>query len=179
MKFNSLIVFAILMFHLSAFAQDWPEYMNDNQRSGVTTVNLKSPLHLKWKYQATVAPRPAWPAPAKTDFWHREANLKPRVIYDRAYHVISVGDKVYFGSSANDKIYCIDANTGEELWSYFTGGPVRLAPTVVDGLLYAGSDDGVAYCLNADSGELEWKINTAEGKPFFPGNGRMIPAASI
>jgi len=179
MKSKAIIVFAVLILHLSVSAQDWPEYMNDNQRSGVSTVKLKSPLHLKWKYQAAVAPSPAWPAPAKTDFWHREANLKPRVIYDRAYHVVSVDDKVYFGSSANDKIYCIDANTGEELWSFFTGGPVRLAPTVVGGLLYAGSDDGVAYCLNADSGELVWKINTAEGKNFIPGNGRMIPTASI
>ncbi len=179
MKFRVLIVITILMLHIGAFAQDWPEYMNDNQRSGISSCKLKSSLNLEWHYKPVAAPAPAWPAPAKTDFWHREANLKPRVIYDRAYHAISVGDKVYFGTSSNDKVYCLDASSGEEIWSFFTGGPVRLAPTVVDGMLYVGSDDGVAYCLNAESGKMIWKINTAEGKTYIPGNGRMIPTASI
>jgi len=176
---KTFLIFAILFLQINFFGQDWPVYQKDIQRSGISTVDLKSPLQLNWQYQAIVAPRPAWAAPAKTDFWHREANLKPRVIFDRAYHVISVGDKVYFGSSANDKIYCLDANTGAEIWSYFTGGPVRLAPAYADGLLYTGSDDGVVYCLNAESGELVWKINTAEEKRFLPGNERVISISPI
>ncbi len=173
-----LILFSVAI-PSTILAQDWTTYQNDNQRSGISSCDLKPSLKLNWHYKSIAAPAPAWPAPAKTDFWHREANLKPRVIYDRAYHVVSVGDKVYFGSSSNDKVYCLNAKTGEELWSYFTGGPVRLAPSVVDGLLYVGSDEGVAYCLNAESGELVWEINTAEGKTYIPGNERMIPTASI
>ncbi len=160
-------------------AGTWPTYQQDARRSCISQDNLNTPLNLQWLYRAAIAPKPAWADPAKTDYWHREANLKPRVIFDKAYHVISVNNRVYFGSSAEDKIYCLDANTGEEIWSYFTSGPVRLVPTYSDGLLYTGSDDGVVYCHNADSGELVWKINTAEGKRFIPGNERMISISSI
>jgi outer membrane protein assembly factor BamB len=174
-ELNKILLFSvIIVFQISIFGQDWPTYQNNNQRSGVSSTDLNSPLFLRWKYQAAIAPRPAWPDPAKTDFWHREANLKPRVVYDRAYHIISVGNKVYFGSSANDKIYCIDANTGEEKWSYFTGGPVRFAPSYYGGFLYVGADDGVVYCLNAQNGDLKWKINTAKGERYLPGNERVI-----
>ncbi|MCD6598936.1 MAG: PQQ-binding-like beta-propeller repeat protein, partial [Bacteroidales bacterium] len=163
----------------SLFAQDWPTYQNDVQRSCITPNNLKLPLNLQWKHQATIAPSPAWPAPAKTDFWHREENLKPRVIFDRAYHVISVEDKVYFGSSANDKVYCLDAKTGKEEWSFFTGGPVRLAPSYTNGKIYFGSDDGVAYCLDAKKGTLIWKIEASKSKKMIPGNERIISTSAI
>jgi len=163
----------------SLFAQDWPTYQNDAQRSCITSNNLKFPLNLQWEHQATVAPSPAWPAPAKTDFWHREENLKPRVIFDRAYHVISVRDKVYFGSSANDKVYCLDAKTGKEEWSFFTGGPVRLAPSYANGKIYFGSDDGVAYCLDAKKGTLIWKVEASKSKKLIPGNERIISTSAI
>ncbi len=161
------------------FGGSWPTYQNDTRRSGISQDNLKPQLHLKWKYQAAVAPQPAWADPAKTDFWHREANIKPRVIYDKAYHVIGDANKVYFGSSADNKIYCLDANSGKEIWSYFTGGPVRLAPSYSNGLLFTGSDDGSVYCLNADTGELVWTINTAKGKRYIPGNERIISISPI
>ena len=32
-------------------------------------------------------------------------------------------------------------------------GPVRLAPAVADGKVYAGSDDGFVYCLDARTGQ--------------------------
>ncbi len=176
---KTLLVLAFAIMQTGMFAQDWPTYQNDNQRSGITNMKVPDKLFLNWEYEAKEAPNPAWPDPAKTDFWHREANLKPRVIYDRAYHVISVGDKVYFGSSANDMVYCLNSKTGEEEWSFFTGGPVRLAPTWFNGNIYVGSDDGVAYCLNAETGELVWKINTAEGKRYLPGNERMISITPI
>ncbi len=175
-----LLVFTIIYLPFNLLlAGNWPTYQCDIRRSSISQDDLKTPLHLQWKYQNEIAPKPAWADPAKTDYWHREANLKPRVIYDKAYHVITVANRVYFGSSANDKIYCLDVNTGAEIWSYFTGGPVRLAPTYSNGLLYTGSDDGVVYCLDADNGELVWKINTAEGKRFIPGNERVISISSI
>jgi len=172
---NKLLIVVIICLPLNIIiAGNWPTYQHDLRRSCISSDILKTPLHLQWKYQAAVAPKPAWADPAKTDYWHRETNLKPRVIYDKAYHVIGVDGKVYYGSSADDKIYCLDANTGQEIWSFFTGGPIRLAPTFSNGLLYTGSDDGVVYCNNANTGELVWKINTAEGKRFIPGNERMI-----
>jgi len=89
-------------------------------------------------------------------------------------HVAVAGGNVYFGSSAADKFTCLDAATGEVRWTFYTEGPVRLAPTVAAGKVYFGSDDGHAYCLAADDGRLLWKYRPGPTDRRIPGNGRMI-----
>jgi len=89
------------------------------------------------------------------------------------------GGRVFFGSSADDTICCLDAATGKELWSFFTSGPVRLAPAVWDGRVYAGSDDGRVYCLDAANGRLLWKFRPAGLDRHVIGHGRMMSAAPV
>jgi outer membrane protein assembly factor BamB len=101
------------------------------------------------------------------------------MIFDRAYHVAVAGGSVFFGSSADDKIYCLEASTGRERWSFFTGGPVRLAPAFAEGRIYAGSDDGFVYCLDAKQGRLLWKRNPSGERRLVLGNGRMISIAPV
>ena len=152
----------------------WPTYLHDNERTGVTPEVLEPPLVPSWVHRAGQGPRPAWPPPAKQDFWNNKKDLKARVTYDRAFHVVAGGGNIYFGSSADDKVYCLDAASGRERWSFFTEGPVRLAPSYSDGMLYFGSDDGRVYCLDADSGRLQWKRRLAPRRRRVPGNGRVI-----
>ena len=155
-------------------ADNWPSYLHDNARSGITEERLSFPLHENWRHHSKHAPKPAWPPPARHDYWHNHHNLRPTVTYDRAYHVTVVGDTAYYGSSADDKIYAIEAATGEVLWSFFTEGPVRLAPAVSEGRVFIGSDDGSLYCLKASDGELLWRFKTPENDRRLPGNGRII-----
>lgn len=174
------VIFRIIFLVIAVFvyntvkAEDWPTYQHDNQRSGVTCESLNLPLNEQWRYISRHAPQPAWPSPAKTDYWHQEANLKPRVIFDRACHVVAVGNEIYFASSANDKVYCLDASTGQERWAFFTGGPVRLAPTVFEGNVYVGSDDGKVYCLDRSDGNPVWEFRAADNDRLIPGNERII-----
>ena len=46
------------------------------------------------------------------------------------------------------------------LWRYRAGGWVVNSPTVVDGVVYAGSDDNYVYALDAETGELLWRFET-------------------
>ena len=72
------------------------------------------------------------------------------------------------------------------LWTFTTGGWVVTAPAVVDGVVYAGSDDHSLYALNADSGELLGSFATGdvirstptvvEGKVFFGSNDNHLYA---
>ncbi len=176
--FEKVVRLSVLLFVCltvgSIYANDWPEYMHDKGRSGIADQNITFPLYPEWRYTALQSPKPAWPEPAKTDYWHREADLLPRVIFDRAFHTITVNNNIYFGSSADDRIYCLNAETGQEKWSFFTGAPVRLSPAFFDGKIYTGSDDGYVYCLNADNGKLVWKFNGAEKSRHLPGNERII-----
>jgi outer membrane protein assembly factor BamB len=169
-----ILCFAILAGAKLVKADNWPTYMHDTQRSGVTAERLEWPLNECWVYTATHQPQPAWPGPARQDYWHRAFNLRATVTYDRAFHVVGVGDTIFFGSSADDKVYALDARTGAERWTFFTEGPVRLAPTIANGQVYIGSDDGCAYCLSADDGSLLWKYRATDTERIIPGNERMI-----
>jgi len=159
---------ALLAFALRcavAHGADWPTYLHDNTRSGVTSERVEPPLSEQWVYVPRHRPEPAWPEAVKEYL---------RVGYDQAFQVVAAGGALYFGSSADNKVYSLDASTGQVRWAAFTGGPVRVAPTVSNGRVYVGSDDGCAYCLRAADGQIVWKLRGGPGERKVLGNGRMM-----
>ncbi len=155
-------------------AAGWPTHRHDATRSGVTSEIVRPPLVEAWVHRAKYPPQPAWHGPARRDGWHKTENLKPRVIFDWAFHVVGADGAVYFGSSADDKVTCLDAKTGEERWRFFADGPIRLAPTVQGDKVYVGSDDGVVYCLATKDGKLVWKYRAAPTDYRVSGNERIM-----
>ena len=67
--------------------------------------------------------------------------------------------KVYVGSG-DYNIYCLDALTGAQVWSYTTGNNTASSPAVADGKIFVGSNDGNLYCLNASTGAYIWSYAT-------------------
>ena len=167
---------AICLFSLVTLGQaaDWPTYQHDYARTGVARESLLAPFTDGWVHRSRHAPRPAWRGEAKWDGWNKVYDLKSRQIFDYAYHPVIADGLLYYGSSADDKIYCLDAATGEQRWTFFTEGPVRLAPTIAEGRVFVGSDDGHAYCLDAKSGTLVWKTQLGLRDYRIPGNSRII-----
>ena len=85
-------------------AADWPTHRGDGQRSGITSEGLELPLAEAWIHRAA-PPCPAWPEmPARKDVF-RNVKYGPTVVFDRAPHVVAEGERVYFGSSADDTVY--------------------------------------------------------------------------
>jgi outer membrane protein assembly factor BamB len=168
----TLFTLASLSILTRAAASDWPTYRHDIARTGCTSESLDSPLALRWVYASPHQPKPAWSAPGTRP---REGFiLRHRVDFDDAFQVVAAGGRLYFGSSVDDKVYALSADSGAEIWSFCTGGPIRLAPTLWNGRVFVGSDDGLVYCLKADTGELMWKTRGGPGDERLLGNGRMI-----
>lgn len=175
----SLPVLALAMTDTSG-AADWPTYMHDNYRSGSTSEQLQLPLRQNWARPTARGPRPAWDeTPALQDFWHGMYGNKSRVLVDNAFHIVIAGDLLYFGSSNNDKVVCLDAGDGSEVWEFFTGGPIRFAPTVYSGKVYFGSDDGYVYCLNDSNGSLVWSHRASSSDELMFANGRMVSVCPV
>ena len=82
--------------------------------------------------------------------------------------------RLFFGSSADCCVHALDAVTGRELWTFYTSGPVRLAPAIWRDRVLVASDDGFLYCLAADNGKLLWKLRGGPGNAMVLGNGRMV-----
>lgn len=156
----------------------WYSYMHDQRNSGVTSENLSFPLFLSWERKLQYSPNPAWPAPAKQDYYNGKGKLEALVTYDRAFHPIVARGKLFIASSANNSITCFNSITGDKIWKFYTDGPNRNAPLWHKENLYFGSDDGNVYCLGAESGELIWKKQLGSTRKLV-GNGRVISASPI
>ena len=99
-------------------AGDWPTYRHDNARSGITAERVSPPLSACWVFRARHAPEPAWGRPKPIPV---EAILElPRVHFDDAFVVSVAAGRVYFGSSADNRVYCLDARTGKVRWTFVT-----------------------------------------------------------
>ncbi len=94
--------------------------------------------------------------------------------YDKVFHVSVVGDRVFFGSSTDDCVRCLDVASGDENWRYCSNGPVRVAPELDEGRVFFGSDDGFAYCLDAADGQLVWQWSPVPDARNVLNNGRII-----
>jgi len=131
-------------------------------------------LYLQWVHTPTAPPKPAWPPPAVRNIAAKSDPLVQSQTCDRAFRVVGGSGRLYYGSSADDTVYCLNGADGAVLWRFCTEGPVRLAPTLSDGRVCAGSDDGVLYCLDANDGRLAWKARGTREDRRLPGNGRFI-----
>ena len=100
-----------------ALAEDWPTYMHDAERSGVSLEGVALPLTELWSCVPPTDPVPAWPDPQVG--WGE----LPKLSFDDAFHVCMVGETVCFGSSVDNGIHALNAATGERRWSFFTGRP--------------------------------------------------------
>lgn len=161
---------------LEVTANDWPQFKKDNYRSGVSTTKVDlTDFGLEWTHDTGQEPIPAWYGPAKEDAFARSGALPSMRDYDLSYYPIVVDNYLYYGSSADDGVHCINTRNGKSRWTFTSAGPIRIAPTFYDGKIYFGSDDGYAYCLNARNGDLVWKFSptkTEQTKLF--NNGRFI-----
>ena len=146
----------------SLFAMDWPTYNRDAGRTGYTEESLGENLQLLWTRESLHAPQPAW------------VGRDTRMPFDYAYQTVIADGTLFYGSSADCRVYALDAVTGAEQWSYCTDGPVRFAPTVWDGLVFVVSDDGHFYALDAEDGTLVWRRRGGPDGRMHLGNDRMI-----
>jgi hypothetical protein len=171
---NRLLLVVTLLISVSSLpAEDWPTYLNGNKRHGYTAENIKLPLKTSWQFISVAPPEKSW-GDGPGDRIIEGKDLEHRVTHDDAFHVAVVGDRAYFGSSVDHQVRCVDAASGKEQWHFFTGGPVRLAPTVHNGHVYFGSDDGFVYCLSADDGKSVWKLRAGPVDEWLIARGEMI-----
>lgn len=94
-----------------------------------------------------------------------------------AAHCALSGRRLFVANGATGKVYCLDAGSGETLWTQETAtavGTVRNrgdfeipdvrhgSPLVVDDTVYVGGLDGSVYALDAETGDVEWTVDVGD-----------------
>jgi outer membrane protein assembly factor BamB len=156
------LILAVLLVPLESRGGDWPLWRHNAQRTAASPDALPPSLSLQW---VRTLPRlePAWPD-------------QPTLQFDAAYEPVIAGRRLFVGSSHNGSVTAYDTRTGDEVWRFFTEGPVRFSPLAWRDKLYFVSDDGCLYCLRADDGSLVWKFRGGPSDRRLLGNGRLISA---
>lgn len=128
-------------------ALDWPQWRGP-KRTGISE---------ETGWSAT------WPAEGPKRVWNASVGI--------GYASMSVSQgKVYTMGNVGevDHVYCLDANTGKELWDHSypcssedpNGYPgTRCTPTVDGDRVYTVSREGDLFCLNATNGKVVWSKN--------------------
>ncbi|GIT05550.1 MAG: hypothetical protein CM1200mP29_09610 [Verrucomicrobiota bacterium] len=168
-----MIALALAVSAVAADPVGWPSYRAGMGRAGYSNQALSFSATETWRHDMP-SPSPAWTSPARRSYWQQLEGILPRVTGDWANHPVVDESRVWLGSSADDTVRCLDAQTGKLLWSFVADGPVRYAPVLAGGRLFFGSDDGSVYCVQAGTGRLVWRERLGPRDWRIPGNGRMI-----
>ncbi|RBI64226.1 Pyrrolo-quinoline quinone [halophilic archaeon] len=66
----------------------------------------------------------------------------------------------YVGTVDGDRVFAVDAATGDAYWEHRTGAGVWSSPVFAGDAVYATSTDGSAYALDARTGSVRWRVAT-------------------
>lgn len=133
---------------------DWPTFRGNNRCTATTEVLVSEKADQLWQFTPEFEFTPTAP--------------------------VTVGGLVFL-SGSDGIVRCIDVKTGKQLWKFYTGGKVRISPSVWNGRVLVGSGDGWVYNLEAKTGRLLWRFRAAPEERKIPVYGALLstwPAAS-
>jgi outer membrane protein assembly factor BamB len=173
-----ILVLLIALMTVCAVADDWP--------------NWRGPKHNGISYEVNWGGD--WAACKPNVLWQQQVGTGFSSIAVAGERLYTMGNRdlvVVRETIAHDVVYCLDANTGEILWTHaypsplapdsYEGGP-SATPTVANGNVYTLSKKGMAYCLDANDGAVQWQSDLVAnygvraptwgfaGSPYVDGN---------
>ncbi|MHC4228030.1 MAG: outer membrane protein assembly factor BamB family protein [Planctomycetota bacterium] len=141
---------------LKASDADWPTFRANNERTATIQAIVPESSNVLWRTELS--------APAGA----------------RLTAPVAVGNLVLLAGS-DGVVRALDSDTGREQWKAYTGGEIRIPPTVWKGRALVGSGDGWVYAFEAATGRLLWRFRAAPVERKMPVYGKLLstwPAAS-
>ncbi len=149
----------------SGQSSDWPMWRYDAGHTAASPGKLPDRLHLQWTREFGRREQ-VWDDPLNHD-------LMP---YDKVLEPVAKDGRLFVGFNNADKVIAFNLKSGQQLWSFYTDGPVRFPPVAWRDRVLFTSDDGHLYCVSAADGGLIWKVRGGPSELKVLGNRRVISA---
>ncbi len=133
---------------------DWPTFRADNSSTATTAAEVPATARQAWRVTLPAGVMPTAPT--------------------------AVGDLAFVAGS-DGVVRALETDSGQPKWEAFTGGAIRLPPTIAEGRALAGSGDGWVYAWEAATGRQLWRFRAAPIERRIPVYGQLLstwPAAS-
>ncbi len=127
----------------------WPTYRADAHRSANTEAPGPARLERLWSRLLTDVD-----AASMRQEWDQKDG-------GRVTSPVVADGMVFAAVSDMHELFALDADSGEQKWTFVAGGRIDCPPTVYRGLCLFGSRDGWVYCLRSRDGELVWRYRAA------------------
>jgi len=144
---------------LSQSGADWPTFRANNQCTATSEAAVAEKAKLLWQFKPENRPAASAPLPAAP---------------------VTAGGLAFVGGP-DGIVRALDAKTGKVRWMAYTGGAVRIPPTIWKGRAFVGSGDGYVYAFEAATGKPLWRFRAAPAERKIPVYGSLLstwPAAS-
>jgi outer membrane protein assembly factor BamB len=158
---------------LASDSSDWPMWRYDAGRRAFVEIELPAHPTLLWTRQLE-QPKRAWPFQGEDYYTSGNPDRVGKLSFDISYEPVVGDGRLFVPSMVSDRVTAFSTDTGEELWRFYAGGPVRFAPVFHNGRVYFVSDDGYLYCLDAETGDLLWRFSGSYSRRQVLGNERLI-----
>ncbi len=138
---------------------DWPAFRADNTGSATSAAIIPNKVKLLWRFEPKAIFLSAAPLPTAP---------------------VAAGGLVFTGGP-DGIVRAFDAASGDLRWKAYTGGAIRIPPTIWKGRALVGSGDGWVYAFEAQTGRLLWRFRAAPVERTIPVYGSLMstwPAAS-
>jgi len=154
-----LILSLILLPAVSAYGDDWPQWLGPKRdgvyrETGVITEIPPAGFPVRWR--ADVGHGYSGPAVADGKVYVMDYQIEDGQLTNDPGGINRLNGK--------ERVLCFNANTGEPIWEYaydqpysisYAGGP-RCTPTVQGGRVYTLGAEGRLTCLDATTGKEVW-----------------------
>jgi len=130
---------------------DWPAFRADNTGSATTQAAVPNKAELLWSYDPQIEFTPASPLPTAP---------------------VAAGGLVFAGGP-DGIVRAFDAASGDLRWRAYTGGAIRIPPTIWNGRALVGSGDGYVYAFEAKTGRPLWRFRAAPAQRKIPVYGSL------
>jgi outer membrane protein assembly factor BamB len=138
---------------------DWTSFRKDIKSTSTSAANIAKKGSELWAFPS----RDVWKT--ATDVLGHARYIVPTA------PVTCDGITIYAGSDGI--VRAIDVQTGNDLWTCYTGGSVRIAPTIWKDRVLVGSGDGWVYNIDIQTGEKVWRFRAAPLERKIPVYGSL------